>query len=61
MNLIQIHALTCGGMLSIEGPIKKPRKPYKTGSSDEDKEANDVSNSDDETLMLDDWDNFTMM
>ncbi|KAL5487067.1 hypothetical protein EMCRGX_G019626 [Ephydatia muelleri] len=42
-------------------PIQKPRKPYKTGSSDKDKEAIDVSSSDDETFMLDDWDDFTTM
>ena len=42
-------------------PIQKPRKPYKTGSSDKDKEGNNVSGSDDETFMLDDWDDFTMM
>ena len=42
-------------------PIQKSRKPYITGSSGKDKEANDVSSSDDETFLLDDWDDFTMI
>lgn len=42
-------------------PNQKPRKLYKTGSNDRDKEANNASSSDDETLILDDWDDFTMM